>query len=783
MTAPTDPVSQPPTRSVCPVCGTAFAPPANGRCVRCRADLTHPAVARVLEIDARLLLLTGERDDLVAQVASTRAPAPLPPPPRSAPPQTVPPAPQPRPPSHLGVPTLLGLGGAALLVAAAVVFTAVAWSTLAAAAQAAILLAATVLAAVAAEVVRRRALPTAAAALGLVAMSFAAVDVVALDRGDIVALDILTAPVALVVASVAGWLLSRRGLGWVATAGAVAAVLAAIGFTLVVGDADVLDASVGGVLATGIVSAVLAAATAPVWPTRPARWVAAIGGASWMTIMGLVSAAATAAEEVTLTAGAALCVTVVVVHLLVARRWPATVAPAVLVATAATVGVAARLGATDTQLVAVAAGLVCAAAWAAVALAPRVRVPLLVGMAPAAAATVAATVFAAGTTWGRLSALAGGQPWEPFDPWLALVVLFAAAALLALPVVRPYVEWVAVGALVVTTGALWQDLAWPLLLGAATLVVLLRRDALAALLAAVVAVGWAAGKPWTLTLAAAAAAVLGGWTAARADGARVQAGTAVGLAAAGLGVGAGTRWAGADLDIALGVALAAVFVGAFAAVRAGIDVPPVVGPSVAALATLAVAVSATTPATAGVLLVVAAAGWTSVAVTGRPQARWVAAVAASSGTLLLLGDAGVGLVEAFTIVPVVTLGAAGIWWLAEDRSVSTVSALSPALLAGLVPSLLELSADPRVLGRTLGLTAAAGLLAVAGVRGRWLAPTIAGGLAAVWVAATQVTIVVEVVPRWVTFGVVGLLLVWLAATYERQQERRRTVARHLADYR
>ncbi|MFW5934149.1 MAG: SCO7613 C-terminal domain-containing membrane protein [Actinomycetota bacterium] len=55
----------------------------------------------------------------------------------------------------------------------------------------------------------------------------------------------------------------------------------------------------------------------------------------------------------------------------------------------------------------------------------------------------------------------------------------------------------------------------------------------------------------------------------------------------------------------------------------------------------------------------------------------------------------------------------------------------------------------------------------------------AAAITALWVAATQLWIVIELTPRWVTFAVVGLVLVWLAATYERQQRRAVGLARHL----
>jgi hypothetical protein len=184
-----------------------------------------------------------------------------------------------------------------------------------------------------------------------------------------------------------------------------------------------------------------------------------------------------------------------------------------------------------------------------------------------------------------------------------------------------------------------------------------------------------------------------------------------------------------------------------------------------------------------VLLLVAGTGWLVLAVAGWRHARWVSAAALSAGVAVLLADADVEVVEAYTLAPALTLGAAGVWSLREDRGLRTVVALTPALAVGLVPSLVVVAGEPEALARTLVLVVVAGALAAVGTRLRWLAPTVAGAATAVLVALTQLSMVVEVLPRWVTFATGGVLLVYLAASYERQRTRARTLAVRLRDLR
>ncbi len=775
----------PPTSAVpqvpCPLCGTPFHEPGAGPCTGCGIDLTHPAVAGIRDLDRRWRELSRQRDELVEQVAATRA-APVTPPPvwqRGAPPADR----QPR--RQMGVPTLLALAGVALLTAAATVFTAVAWTNLPALGQAAILLAATIMAAVAALVLERRELPTAAGALGVLAMSFASVIVIGLDRAGLVGLAEFAVPAAAVVAAGAGWALSRAGLHWVSTAAALATVVAAVTGTLAVAEAFAAPNALVSLVATAC--AVGAGATVPWWSDSPARWTAGVGATVWLTVAGLIGAAGLADGEAGLAAGLGV-VALPTLLLIGADRWsPLALAPTPLLATAGVVAAGMRLGAEDLQLTAIAAAVLAAAAWLATDLSGPRRWPVLLGCIPAGAVTAGVGVWAVGSAGIRLAATVGDLAWDPVDPWGSATVALGGVALLAVPRLRTAVEWVVLPILLVASGAVPTAVAWPLLLAVSGAVAVARArlewDTLAILAVAVTAIGWAASARWSLAVAAAAATALAVWLASQADAVRGRVAVGVACAGGGVAVAAAANAAGIPGDVALGAGLAVLFAGAVAAVRVGRDDPPVAGPVVAALATVVTPVAASSMRAVGLLLLVTATGWLALAVAGRRWARWVAATVGSVGSAVLVADAGIDVIEAYTVVPAVALGAAGVWWLVEDRRVGTVAALSPALTVGLVPSLVVLSAEPRALWRALGLAAAAGVLALAGVRGRWRAPTIAGAAAAAWVALTQLTIAVDVAPRWVTFAVVGALLVWLAATYERQQARTRSLVRHLGGLR
>ncbi|MCU7727935.1 hypothetical protein ODJ79_29815 [Actinoplanes sp. KI2] len=109
----------------------------------------------------------------------------------------------------------------------------------------------------------------------------------------------------------------------------------------------------------------------------------------------------------------------------------------------------------------------------------------------------------------------------------------------------------------------------------------------------------------------------------------------------------------------------------------------------------------------------------------------------------------------------------------RDHS-SSWTTYGPALIIGLVPSLVSvLTNDGQHLRRLLlGLAALAILLA--GAKARLRAPVIAGGTTLALVALHELVLAWDLIPRWIPLAAGGLLLVLLAATLE---SRRRDLAR------
>lgn len=75
---------------------------------------------------------------------------------------------------------------------------------------------------------------------------------------------------------------------------------------------------------------------------------------------------------------------------------------------------------------------------------------------------------------------------------------------------------------------------------------------------------------------------------------------------------------------------------------------------------------------------------------------------------------------------------------------------------------------------------AAALVLVAGVVFRWQAPVVLGALALAIVAVAQLAPYAVGLPRWLTFGAVGLALLVLGARYEQRRRNARRAARWVA---
>lgn len=141
---------------------------------------------------------------------------------------------------------------------------------------------------------------------------------------------------------------------------------------------------------------------------------------------------------------------------------------------------------------------------------------------------------------------------------------------------------------------------------------------------------------------------------------------------------------------------------------------------------------------------------------------------------LLLASREVATVEAYTVPAAVAAAAVGAVVLRSRPQVGSWVALGPALAAGLLPSLAASLVQPDVPLRRLLLGAAAVAVVVAGANRRWRAPVLAGAAVAALVAVRELTLVWQLLDTWIPLTAAGLLLVALAATYER---RRRDLSR------
>ncbi|HEX6936190.1 MAG TPA: hypothetical protein VF227_06695, partial [Actinomycetes bacterium] len=304
--------------------------------------------------------------------------------------------------------------------------------------------------------------------------------------------------------------------------------------------------------------------------------------------------------------------------------------------------------------------------------------------------------------------------------------------------------------------------------------------------------GWPAVTALVLTLLAASGLVASLVVAVRADrrdplweGAR-RAFAVVGLSAALADAGAVAWWQGADaagaglaVTVAAAVVLAASTVPLPSRLVDRADLQVVAG--LAAGGGLLAGVD--DPDRLWVALLAAGVG---VAVLGiRQDHRW----GWLSGLLLVLSSwvrlalSDVTAPEAYTVPAAVGLLAVGAWRRHRDPEYRSWPAYAPGLGLALVPSLLRAVTDAGNL-RPLLLGLAALTVLLLGVARRLQAPLLIGGsvlaVDALVQLAPYLVAVYDVVPRWVTIGLAGLLLLGAGATYEQRVHDLRRVGRHVA---
>jgi len=135
--------------------------------------------------------------------------------------------------------------------------------------------------------------------------------------------------------------------------------------------------------------------------------------------------------------------------------------------------------------------------------------------------------------------------------------------------------------------------------------------------------------------------------------------------------------------------------------------------------------------------------------------------------------------ELATAPAAVLLLVAGTHRLRTDDAVSSVRVLGSGLTLALLPTLL-LALDEPVSARAAGLGAAAVLAVAAGIGQRWAAPFLAGSAVLVVLAVRHLGPVAEALPRWISLGAVGALLLAVAITWESRRRQLEVAERYLA---
>ena len=179
----------------------------------------------------------------------------------------------------------------------------------------------------------------------------------------------------------------------------------------------------------------------------------------------------------------------------------------------------------------------------------------------------------------------------------------------------------------------------------------------------------------------------------------------------------------------------------------------------------------------GVVLTIAAA---PLVAYGMNPARRVALLVA--GLLLIVANTafvlavGVTTIEWFTVPPAIVMVAVGV--LAWRDQPSWVY-LGPGLLIGLVPSALIADSNDNWIRVTL-VVAAALVVIVLGAQLGLQAPFVIGALVLAKIGIWQFLEVAPLIPRWITLGTAGTILLAVGATYEHRLTQAKQAARWLS---
>lgn len=148
----------------------------------------------------------------------------------------------------------------------------------------------------------------------------------------------------------------------------------------------------------------------------------------------------------------------------------------------------------------------------------------------------------------------------------------------------------------------------------------------------------------------------------------------------------------------------------------------------------------------------------------------------SAAVWTVLLDQEVSMLEAYTLPFAALLGVVGGVALLRGRVTRSWFTVGPALAFGLLPSALFSVVDEGV-ARPLVVLGIAAAVLVGGVVVRWQSPVVIGALGLLIVSVSQLAPYAVGLPRWLTFGTLGLALLVLGARYERRRRNLQQVTR------
>ncbi len=201
--------------------------------------------------------------------------------------------------------------------------------------------------------------------------------------------------------------------------------------------------------------------------------------------------------------------------------------------------------------------------------------------------------------------------------------------------------------------------------------------------------------------------------------------------------------------------------------------------SAAVVLAIVATIATTDERTTAMVLTIVGTAICLVAVTTRDRALlgWAGAAVLGCATLIRVLEE-VQAPELYTLPAAALLVAFGAWRLRGDTETSSFTMLGSGVTLALLPSLL-LALDEPVSLRGALIAAGSVLVLAAGVQQRVAAPFVLGALSTGALAVRHLEPVAEAVPRWISLGGVGLVLLVVGVTWEARRRNIETAHRYL----